>query len=334
MTEPLVFRFAPSPNGCLHLGHAYSALLNAALAREGGGRFLLRIEDIDRARARAEFEAAIYKDLAWLGLEWENPVRRQSEHFADYARALARLDEMGLLYPCDCRRSDIAAFAAAHPDWPRDPDGAPLYSGTCREKPRRPARDVLAQGGVALRLDMAKAAALAGRGLRWREFQKSGDKFCGAVPAASLAERAGLGEPRSPVASSPPAPGPSPGGAGRSVSHAGSGDFATIPADPTRWGDVVLARKDTPASYHIAVTVDDALQGVTDIVRGRDLFHATSLHRLLQRLLDLPEPRYRHHALVLDEVGEKLAKSRGSQTLRALREAGASAGEVRKRAGF
>lgn len=291
--RPRVFRFAPSPNGFLHLGHAYSALLNYSLAHACGGRFLLRIEDIDRGRARAEFEAAIYDDLAWLGLEWETPVRRQSEHFEDYARALERLDEMGLLYACDCKRSDIAHIAASHPDWPRDPDGAPLYPGTCRRKPRRAARDILAHGGLALRLDMQKAAAMAGEGLRWREWR-----------------------------------GGSPSSAGRDAE-----EVTLIPANPAQWGDVVLARKDTPASYHIAVVVDDALQGVTEVVRGRDLFFATSLHRLLQRLLDLPEPTYRHHELVLDEGGEKLAKSRGSATLRALREAGVSAEEVRRRVG-
>lgn len=275
-----VFRFAPSPNGFLHLGHAYSALLNFSLARECNGRFLLRIEDIDTGRARAEFEAAIYEDLAWLGLEWETPVRRQSEHFDDYARALLRLDDMGLLYACDCKRSDIAR-ASAQADWPHDPDGAPRYPGTCRNKARRPAREILRAGGVALRLDMAKAVALAGQGTSWRE--------------------------------------------------QGAGD---VSANPAQWGDVVLARKDTPASYHIAVVVDDALQGVTDVVRGRDLFYATSLHRLLQRLLDLPEPSYRHHDLVLDEGGEKLSKSRASTTLRALRSEGSSAADIRRSAGF
>lgn len=285
MTAP-VFRFAPSPNGFLHLGHAYSALLNFTLARARGGRFLLRIEDIDQGRARPAFEAAICEDLAWLGLDWETPVRRQSEHFEDYARALERLDALGLLYACDCRRSEIARAAAASPDWPRDPDGAPLYPGTCRAKPRQPARDILAQGGVALRLDMRKAAELAGAGLSWREFTVDG------------------------------------------------GQYESVPAHPTRWGDVILARKDTPASYHIAVVVDDALQGVTNVVRGRDLFLATSLHRLLQRLLDLPEPCYRHHDLVLDDGGEKLAKSRGSVTLRALRQAGLSPAEVSRRVGI
>ena len=275
-----VFRFAPSPNGFLHSGHAYSALLNDRLARVCGGRLLLRIEDIDTGRARPAFEQAIYEDLAWLGLEWEKPVRRQSEHFDDYARALERLDAMGLLYACDCRRSDITQIAQAHADWPHDPDGSPHYPGTCRLKPRRPAREILATGGVALRLDMRIAVEQVGQGLTWRE------------------------------------------------------DDATVIADPLRWGDVILARKDTPASYHIAVVVDDALQGVTNVVRGRDLYSATSLHRLLQRLLDLPEPRYRHHDLLRDSAGEKLAKSRESETLRSLRAAGVSAAALRMRLGF
>lgn len=297
MSERRVFRFAPSPNGYLHLGHAYSALLNFTLARACGGRFLLRIEDIDLGRARPAFEAAIYEDLAWLGLEWEMPVRRQSEHFEDYAAALESLGAMGLLYACDCKRSDIGRFAAAHSDWPRDPDGAPLYPGTCREKPRRSAREVLAEGGAALRLDMKKATALAGEGLFWRE---------------RCAPRQELHSPGSDAAQG----------------------FTLVRAEPARWGDVALARKDTPASYHIAVVVDDALQGVTDVVRGRDLFFATSLHRLLQRLLRLPEPRYFHHELILDDAGEKLAKSRGSTTLRSLREAGVSAAGVRRKLGF
>ncbi|HEY8124083.1 MAG TPA: tRNA glutamyl-Q(34) synthetase GluQRS [Methylocystis sp.] len=285
--EQRVFRFAPSPNGYLHLGHAYSALLNFDLARQCGGRFLLRIEDVDTGRARPEFEAAIYEDLAWLGLDWERPVRRQSEHFGDYARTFERLDAMRLIYACDCKRSDIARTAAAKPDWPCDPDGSPLYPGTCRVKPHRPAREVLARRGVALRLDMRMASTLAGQGLSgqglaWREFPQG----------------------------------------------------ATIAADPARWGDVVLARKDTPASYHIAVVVDDALQGVTDVVRGKDLFEATSLHRLLQRLLDLQAPDYRHHGLVLDEKGEKLAKSVASTALRALRAEGWTPADVRRRVGL
>jgi len=252
------FRFAPSPNGYLHLGHAYSALLNFDLARACGGRFLLRIEDIDRSRARPEYEAAIYEDLAWLGLSWETPVRRQSEHFDDYARALEKLDALGLLYACDCTRGEISRAVGGREDWPRDPDGAPLYPGTCRDKTRRPSREILREGGVALRLDSAKATAAA------------------------------------------------------------------------EWGDAVLARKDVPASYHIAVVVDDALQGVTDVVRGKDLAPATSLHRLLQRLLGLPEPAYRHHDLVLDEQGGKLSKSKLSKSLRQLRAEGVTAEDVRR----
>jgi glutamyl-Q tRNA(Asp) synthetase len=274
-----VFRFAPSPNGFLHLGHAYSALLNFELARESGGRFLLRIEDIDLARAKPQYEAAIFEDLAWLGLDWERPVRRQSEHFADYAAALERLDAMGLIYPCACTRGEIAR-AAENP--PRDPDGAPLYPGTCRGQPRGHVREILQVGGVALRLDMAKALALLG------------------VEAGTLSWR----------------------------EHA-EGEIA---ARPQRWGDVVLARKDTPASYHLAVVVDDALQGVTDVVRGADLKAATGLHRLLQRLLGLSAPSYRHHALLLCDEGEKLSKSRSSKTLRDLRAEGVSAAAVRKAA--
>ncbi|MGJ0392957.1 MAG: glutamyl-Q tRNA(Asp) synthetase [Methylocystis sp.] len=331
MNERRVFRFAPSPNGYLHLGHAYSALLNFDLARASGGRFLLRIEDIDQGRARPAFEAAIYEDLDWLGLDWESPVRRQSEHFEDYAAALERLDDMGLLYGCDCKRSDIAKFAASRPGWPRDPDGAPLYPGTCRKKPRRPAREVLAKGGVALRLDMAKAGALARDGLSWREHRPAGE----IIPSLPLAGRVRAGESRNgDVSSSSPAPSSFPQGGGRSGSPSEAADFASISAHPAQWGDVVLARKDTPASYHIAVVVDDGLQGVSDVVRGRDLLHATSLHRLLQWLLNLPEPRYRHHELLLDAGGEKLAKSRGSATLRALREAGVGAAEVRRMVGF
>ena len=275
-----VFRFAPSPNGFLHLGHAFSAFLNDRLARATNGRFLLRIEDIDTGRARPAFEQAIYEDLAWLGLNWEKPVRRQSEHFDDYAQALARLDAMGLLYACDCRRSDIARAVQTQADWPHDPDGAPQYPGTCRLKPHRPAREILAAGGVALRLDMRKAVERAGQGLTWQE-----------------------GE-------------------------------TTVAADPLRWGDVILARKDTPASYHLAVVVDDAIQGVTNVVRGLDLYSATSVHRLLQRLLDLPAPRYLHHDLLRDASGEKLAKSRESETLRDLRNAGVSAESIHRRLGF
>jgi glutamyl-Q tRNA(Asp) synthetase len=285
LSRPRVFRFAPSPNGFLHLGHAYSALTNFDLARKCAGRFLLRIEDVDQGRSRREYEMAIYEDLAWLGLTWEEPVRRQSEHFDDYAEALDKLDSLGLLYSCGCSRGDIALLVAARTDWPRDPDGVRLYPGTCRDQPKRPIRALLGEGGVGLRLDMAKAIAALGAVINWREF--------------------GATEEEKEVHSAPGA-----------------------------WGDVVLARKDTPASYHIAVVVDDALQGVTDVVRGMDLFNATSLHRLMQTLLGLHPPVYRHHELLRDESGEKLAKSRKSKPLRALRAEGLSPEQVRRMLGF
>ncbi len=304
-----VFRFAPSPNGYLHLGHAYSALLNHGLAQSCGGRFLLRIEDIDLLRARPAFEAAIYEDLAWLGLAWETPVRRQSEHFGDYRKPGAALCA-GLLYPCDCSRAKIAEDAGRGA--PRDPDGAPLYPGTCRSKPR-PAFDAALNGGSALRLDMAKAAA--GLRLSWREeglerfplewnyssdeksLQSQNDGACSYRKSASIFAEHALGE---------------------------------IDAAPQAWGDVVIARKDTPTSYHLAVVVDDALQGVTDVVRGKDLFYATSVHRLLQSLLGLAAPSYRHHELLLGADGEKLSKSRVSKSLRDLRAEGVTAAQARE----
>jgi glutamyl-Q tRNA(Asp) synthetase len=280
-----VFRFAPSPNGYLHLGHARSALLNFDLARESGGRFLLRIEDIDTGRARPEFEEAIFEDLAWLGLSWEEPVRRQSDHFDDYAQALERLQALDLLYPCFCTRAEIAAAIGDQPDWPRDPDGTPLYPQTCRAlAPDDVARRLASGQNAALRLRMNQAVAQAATILAWRDY---GD----------------ADEPRD------------------------------VRAEPMRWGDVAIARKDVPASYHLAVVVDDALQGVTDVVRGADLLQATSVHRLLQALLDLPAPVYRHHALVLDAQGRKLSKSEGATSLRALRAQGASPDDVRAMAG-
>jgi glutamyl-Q tRNA(Asp) synthetase len=281
-----VLRFAPSPNGHLHLGHAYSALCNQRLARRIGGRLLLRIEDIDTDRCRAEFEDAIYEDLAWLGFEWEVPVRRQSEHFADYARALEVLTEQNLLYPCFCSRADIARVTAPAAGWPRDPDGVPLYPGTCRhldadERARR-----LASGRhAALRIDMGEALARVDRPLGWREFGEDG-------------------EPRD------------------------------VAAEPALWGDVVIGRRDVPASYHIAVVTDDALQGVTDVVRGQDLFNATSLHRLLQVLLDLPSPNYHHHRLLRDPSGNKLSKSARARSIRQVRSEGTSAGDLRRQLGF
>jgi glutamyl-Q tRNA(Asp) synthetase len=273
---PAVTRFAPSPTGLLHLGHVRSALEGWQAARAAGGRFLLRLEDIDGTRCRAEYAAAILDDLAWLGLHWDGPVRRQSEHFADYQAALDRLAAMGLLYPCFCTRRDIAAEVARAGAAPHGDVGTP-YPGTCRhldrtvrEERRRSGRD------YALRLDIAQALALTGP-LAWTE--------------------EGIG------------PGPR-------------------RADPAPFGDVVLARKDTPASYHLAVTVDDALQGVTLVTRGADLQGATHVHRLLQALLDLPTPRYRHHALMTDAAGRRLSKRDGALAVRAMRGRGMNAEEV------
>ena len=276
-----VFRFAPSPNGWLHLGHVYSALLNFEAAHHSGGQFLLRIENIDPARSRQKFELAIFDDLAWLGLRWPQPVRRQSEHFEDYRAALQRLAGQGLAYPCFCSRADIAQAVQGRDGWPRDPDGAPLYPGTCRRLVAAQIAGRLASGmPVAQRLDMTQALAKASPALAWREF--------------------------------------------------GLGDVArNIRAAPELWGDVVIGRKDVPTSYHLAVVVDDALQGVTDVMRGADLFEATSLHRLLQDLLGLAVPDYHHHPLVLDAQGQKLSKSRHAPPLSALRAEGASPGDVR-----
>jgi glutamyl-Q tRNA(Asp) synthetase len=277
-----VFRFAPSSNGYLHLGHAYSALLNYELAREAGGRFLLRIEDIDTERCRLEFEQAIYDDLGWLGLSWEAPVRRQSEHFSDYSRALAKLSTFGLTYPCFCSRGEIMNAVAGRDRWPRDPDGSPLYPGTCKHlAPEERERRMSAGQPAALRIDMEAALAEAGPHLVWHDL-------------------GGSGQPR------------------------------VVAAEPAQWGDATLARKDIPASYHIAVVVDDALQGVTDIVRGEDLFLATSLHRLLQTLLGLPAPVYRHHPLLRDTSGRKLSKSLRAKSLRSLRQEALAPEDVRK----
>lgn len=285
-----VFRFAPSPNGYLHLGHAYSALLNFDLARRTGGEFLLRIEDIDQTRCRADFEAAIYQDLEWLGLTWKSPVRRQSEHLAEYGQALERLMALKLVYPAFESRTEIARLVAEREQkapWPRDPDGAPLYPGTARSLPPDERERLLQTGAAyALRLDMAAACRRAGA-LSWRE----------------------LGE------------GP-------------AGESGTVVADPAAWGDVIIARKETPTSYHLAVVVDDALQGVTEVVRGRDLFWSTGLHRLLQQLLGLPQPAYRHHRLILDGSGAKLSKSTQATGLRELRAQGLTSEDIRRTVGL
>lgn len=287
---PPVFRFAPSPNGYLHLGHAYSALLNFDLARRAGGRFLLRIEDIDATRCRPEFEAAIYEDLAWLGIAWETPARRQSEHFADYRKAVDRLWAAGLVYPSFESRAEIARLVSereTNTPWPRDPDGAPLYPGAAQSLSAAE-RDRLTREGVpyALRLDMAAAMAQVGD-LAWHE----------------------LGE------------GP-------------GGETGIVTARSEAWGDVILARKETPTSYHLSVVIDDALQGVTDVVRGRDLFWSTSVHRLLQHMLGFEQPLYRHHRLIEDISGHKLSKSTQATALRELRAQGATPATIRESVGL
>ena len=287
-------RFAPSPNGYLHLGHAYSALLNAEMARDLGGRLLLRIEDIDESRSRREFEDAIYEDLAWLGVAWEQPARRQSQHFDDYRAAIAKLTAQGLLYPSFESRGEIVALVAERDRqgrWPRDPDGVPLYPGHGRALSfAARQRRIDAGEPYALRLAMDAAVARVGvltGGLTWAE--------TGSGP---------------------------------------QGQTGRVAAAPQMWGDVVLARKDVPTSYHLAVTVDDALQGVSDIVRGQDLFWSTGIHRLLQALLGLPEPNYHHHKLILDADGNKLSKSARAKSLRELRAAGVTATDVQRMVGL
>jgi glutamyl-Q tRNA(Asp) synthetase len=291
MSSP-VFRFAPSPNGFLHLGHALSVLMNFERARAARGLFLLRIEDIDRARSRREFESAIYEDLAWLGIAWDGPVRRQSEHLEEYRAALARLEADGLVYPSFESRAEIAALTSdpATPGiWPRDPDGAPLYPGTARALSRSErARRIAAGEPYALRLDMTAAVGRVGAlALDWTE--------TGSGP---------------------------------------HGESGTVAAAPARFGDVVLGRKEAPASYHLSVVIDDARQGVTHVVRGCDLFWSTSVHRLLQALLDLPTPVYHHHRLVLDAGGRKLSKSTQATALRTLRRDGIAAADIRRMVGL
>jgi glutamyl-Q tRNA(Asp) synthetase len=287
---PPVFRFAPSPNGYLHLGHAFSALLNYELAQRAGGRLLLRIEDIDPARCRPEYESAIYEDLGWLGIFWEKPVRRQSGYLADYRRAVETLSAQGLVYPAFESRAEIAKLVAAREDdgrWPRDPDGAPLYPGAAKQLSGDERTRLIESGApYALRLDMAAAIARAGD-LAWTEQGEGPD-----------------------------------------------GETGILAANPQAWGDVILARKETPTSYHLSVVVDDALQEITDVVRGQDLFHATSVHRLLQYLLGLPDPAYHHHRLIRDEVGHKFAKSTASTGLRELRAAGHTPQDIRRTVGL
>lgn len=278
LTRPaprLVTRFAPSPTGRLHLGHAFSALVAAEAAAEDGGTFLLRIEDIDQGRARAEYEAGIFEDLRWLGLSWPEPVRRQSEHFDLYREFLHVLEEGGVAYPCFCTRKEIQAEIDAADSAPHGPDG-PLYPGTCKGLSRGAVEDRMAEGrAYAVRLDMEKAARMTG--------------------PLSFTDRR----------------------------------FGEVAVEPESCGDVVLARKDVPTSYHLSVVVDDALQGVTLVTRGEDLLHATHIHRVLQTLLGLPAPAYHHHPLLTDETGRRLAKRADSESLAALREAGWTPERVR-----
>jgi glutamyl-Q tRNA(Asp) synthetase len=286
MDKP-VFRFAPSPNGELHLGHALSALVGYQQACARGGRFLVRIEDIDKGRARARYVAGILADLAWLGLAWEEPVVFQSQRLPAYRAASERLERLGLLYPCFATRAEIAAAASAG----RDPDGAPLYPGIYKGRaPTEIARRRAAGEPYALRLDMAAA----------------------------------LGAAAAKLASSPL----------RFVELDADGRPQMIPARPERWGDAIIVRKDAPASYHLAVVIDDAWQGVSHVTRGRDLYAATDLHRLLQLLLDLPAPVYHHHRLITDAAGRKLAKSARDTSLRSLREAGVTPMDIRRLIGL
>ncbi|NTG47147.1 tRNA glutamyl-Q(34) synthetase GluQRS [Agrobacterium rhizogenes] len=283
------FRFAPSPNGPLHLGHALSAILNHDLAIKAGGDFLLRIEDIDQARCTPDFEVGILTDLRWLGLSWEEPVRRQSQHFPAYQSALQSLIDRGFVYPAFLTRGEVKARVAAGETsgkpWPHDPDGTPLYPPDDRERSISERQRLLDAGlKHAWRLDMEKAISEINQPLHWRE--------------------------------------------------SGDGETGDILADPAAWGDVVLSRSDAPSSYHLSVVVDDAAQDITHVVRGLDLFHATSIHRLLQSLLGLPEPLYDHHRLILGDDGRKLSKSQGDTGIAEWRRQGLSPAELRRRIGL
>lgn len=290
VSGPPVFRFAPSPNGRLHLGHALSALTGFEMARRLGGRFLVRIEDIDVVRARDAFVEGILADLRWLGISWEEPVLVQSRHFGDYLAAAQRLESEGLLYPCFASRAEIADASAVHPECV-DPDGAPLYPGLHKGMPQAEVAARRARGEpFALRLDMERAMD--------RASELLGDRPLSFIELSA------------------------------------DGSTETRMVDPRRWGDAVIVRKDVPASYHLAVVVDDARQEVTHVTRGIDLLPATDLHRLLQLLLGLPQPVYHHHRLIADAAGRKLSKSAGDTALATLRAAGVTPDEVRARLGL
>lgn len=277
----MITRFAPSPTGWLHLGHAFAALFAAEEAESADGRFLVRMEDIDLTRVRPEYEEAIFEDLRWLGLAWEEPVRRQSEHFADYREALGKLQAAGLLYPCFCTRKEIQEEIARAGSAPHGPEG-PIYPGTCRRLSEEEAQERLAAGrDYAMRLDVGRALDLAGRNLEWEDLA-----------------------------------------------------YGKFTARPEVLGDVVLSRKETPTSYHLAVVVDDAAQGITLVTRGEDLLSATHLHRLLQALLGLPVPKWKHHRLISDDTGRRLAKRDNARALRTLKADGWTAAQVRQTLGF
>ena len=280
---PAVFRFAPSPNGALHLGHAYSALINFRMAREVGGRFLLRIEDIDTERCRPDYEAQMLFDLEWLGIEWDEEPRRQSDHFDEYQHALDDLESEGLVYPAFMSRKEIRTVLETWGAlWKSDPDGVPHYPGNERSWTKEECeKEKIAKPQHALRLNVEAAVAHINEPLSWFE----------------------NGE------------GP-------------LGETGKITASPLKWGDVVLGRSDVPSSYHLSVVMDDALQGVTHVVRGNDLFHATSVHRLLQEVLKLPVPSYTHHSLITDDAGRKLSKRDKDTSLTWLREAGCSPEDI------
>lgn len=276
----IVTRFAPSPSGYLHLGHAYAALFAWRAAREAGGRFLLRMEDIDGPRCTPAFAGAIEEDLTWLGLDWDGPIFYQSQRMESYAAALDKLRAMNLLYPCFCTRAEIRAEIERADSAPHGP-GGPVYPGTCRALSVAERERQIAEGqSYALRLDMERAVARTGP-LTWTDRAKG-----------------------------------------------------KMAAQPAMHGDVVLARKETATSYHLAVTLDDAEQGVTLVTRGEDLFEMTHVHRLLQALFGLPIPEWHHHGLLVDEQGERLAKRNDALSLRALREAGQTPQQVRAAAGF
>lgn len=288
MDKP-VFRFAPSPNGYLHVGHAYSALLNLKMAREMNGKCLLRIDDIDTQRCTPELEAQMLRDLEWIGFEWDETPRRQSDHFDEYRNAVDVLDKLKLLYPSTLSRGEIKKIIKQRRDadepCPIDPDGSPLYPGNERELNKSQHDQIIKSGTpYSLRLDMRKALEYYKTDLNWTEISSSGE--------------------------------------------------ALIVANPEIWGDVVLARKDFPVSYHLCCTLDDAIQGITHVVRGKDLYHATNIHVLLGKLLQFKQPLYQHHDLILDDTGEKFSKSKKHESLKDLRSSGFTKKDILSRIGL